>query len=401
MRDFADAARKLADLAVGFGANVQPGQIVGVTTYVGKEQLTREIVRSAYQHGARYVDVATYDPWVKRERIALAPDNSLDYVPPWQMQRLEWLSDEGAARITVNGPSAPRALDGLDPGRAGRDITPYLPNSGAVVNRRTTNWCIVPGPTVGWAERVYPELESSVALERLWEATVHVCRLDTADPAAAWLDRFAHLAATAARLSARRFDAIRLRGAGTDLTVGLFRSSFWNAADFERVDGLKHHPNIPSEEMFTTPDPGRVEGYVSTTMPKELYGSIIDGVRLEFQQGKVVKVDAERGADALRSVIAKDEGARRLGELALVDGAGRIGPLNTVFFETLFDENAASHIALGNAYGYMVEDETERTRANQSGIHVDLMVGSLELEVDGITEAGEAVPVLRRGAWQI
>ena len=401
MRDFSDAIRRLADLTVGFGANVQPGQIVAVTTNTGKEELTREVVRAAYERGARWVDVLTYDPWVKRQRIALAPEDSLDFVPPWQMERLEWLSAEGAARIALNGPSAPEALDGLDPARAGRDLMPYLPNSGDVVNRRTTNWCVVPCPTVGWAHAVYPELEPEVALERLWDVMIHICRLETDDPAAAWTERFASLTSTATRLQDRQFDAIRLRGAGTDLTVGLFRSSLWNAADFERADGLKHYPNIPSEEMFTTPDPARVDGYVSTTVPKELYGSIIDGVRLEFEQGRVTKIEADRGADALRAVVSKDEGASRLGELALVDGEGRIGPLDTVFLDTLIDENAASHIALGSAYGFMVGDEAERARANTSGVHVDLMVGSVELEVDGITEAGEHVPVLRRGAWQI
>ena len=401
MRDFTDAIRRLAELTVGFGANVQPGQIVAVTTSTDKDELTREVVRSAYEHGARWVDVLTYDPWVKRQRIALAPEDSLDFVPPWQMERLEWLSAEGAARITLNGPSAPEALDGLDPARAGRDLMPYLPNSGDIVNRRTTNWCVVPCPTPGWARAVYPELEPDAALERLWDAMIHICRLDTDDPASAWLERFADLTSTAARLQERQFDAIRLHGRGTDLTVGLFPSSLWNAADFTRADGLKHYPNIPSEEMFTTPDPARVDGYVSTTMPKELYGSIIDGLRLEFEQGRVTKIEADRGADALRAVVAKDEGASRMGELALVDGEGRIGPLGTVFLDTLIDENAASHIALGGAYGFMVGDESERTRANKSEVHVDLMVGSLELDVDGITEAGEHVPVLRKGAWQI
>ena len=401
MSDHSDAIRRLADLCVGFGANVQPGQIVAVTTSTGKEELTREVTRAAYERGARWVDVLFYDPWVKRERIALAPEDSLDFVPPWQMQRLEWLSDEGAARISLNGPSAPEALDGLDPARAGRDLMPYLPNSGEVLNRRTTNWCIVPCPTVGWAKAVYPELEPDAALERLWEAMIHICRLETDDPAAAWLERFANLSATAARLRERQFDAIRLHGPGTDLTVGLFRSSIWNAAGFERADGLKHYPNIPSEEMFTTPDPARVDGHVSTTMPKELYGSIIDGVRLEFANGRVTKIEADRGADALRSVVAKDEGASQLGELALVDGEGRIGPLKTVFLDTLIDENAASHIALGTAFGFMVGDEAERARANTSEVHVDLMVGSPELDVDGITEAGETVPVLRGGHWQI
>ena len=401
MQDYSSAIRRLADLAVGFGANVQPGQIVAVTTGTDKEELTREVVRSAYEHGARWVDVLSYDPWVKRQRIALAPEDSLDYVPPWMMERLEWLSDEGAARINLNGPSAPEALDGLDPARAGRDLMPYLPNSGDVMNRRTTNWCIVPCPTVGWARAVYPELEPDEALDRLWGVMIHVCRLETDDPAGAWLARFATLTATAARLQARQFDAIRLHGPGTDLTVGLFRSSRWNAADFERADGLKHYPNLPSEEMFTTPDPARTDGYVSTTLPKELYGSMIDGVRLEFENGRVTKIEADRGADALRAVVAKDEGAGRLGELALVDGEGRIGPLETVFLDTLIDENAASHIAVGTAYGFMVGDDTERERANKSEVHVDLMVGSPELEVDGITEAGEHVPVLRAGRWQI
>ena len=380
---------------------MQPGQIVAVATSPDKEELTREIARAAYEHGARWVDVLTFDPWVKRQRIALAPEDSLDFVPPWLMERLEWLSAEGAARITLNGPTAPEALDGLDPARAGRDLMPYLPNSGDVVNRRTTNWCVVPCPTVGWAQVVYPELEPDAALERLWDAMSHICRLESDDPAGAWLERFATLTTTAARLEARQFDAIHLQGPGTDLTVGLFRSSLWNAADFVRVDGLKHYPNLPSEEMFTTPDPSRADGYVSTTMPKELYGSIIDGVRLEFAHGRVTKVEADRGADALRAVIAKDEGASRLGELALVDGEGRIGQLETVFLDTLIDENAASHIAVGNAYGFMVGDEAERARASQSAVHVDLMIGSPELDIDGITEAGEHVPVLRNGQWQI
>jgi aminopeptidase len=401
MRDFGEETRRLAALAVDFGANVQPGQVVAVTTYLGKEELTREVTRRAYERGARWVDVLYFDPWVKRERIALAPEDSLDEVPPWQVQRLEWLSDEHAARITLNGPAAPEALDGLDPARAGRDLMPYLPNSGDVVNRRTTNWCIVPGPTPGWARAVYPELPADAAYERLWENVVFVCRLDAADPVAAWSERMSVLKTVARRLGERRFDAIRLHGPGTDLTVGLFRSSEWHAAEFSTVDGLVHFPNIPSEEMFTTPDPARADGVVTATMPRELYGSTVDGIRLEFEGGRAVRVDAERGAEALRSAMAKDEGAARLGELALVDGEGRVGAVGRVFFETLLDENAASHIALGNGYAMNVPDAAERERVNESQIHVDLMVGSPELHVDGITEGGEAVPVLRGGAWQL
>ena len=185
------------------------------------------------------------------------------------------------------------------------------------------------------------------------------------------------------------------------MTIGLFTSSLWHAADFTTIDGLRHFPNLPSEEIFTTPDPNRVDGYVSATRPLEVYGAMVDGIRVEFSGGVAVKIDAERGGDTLRSIVAKDDGGKRLGELALVDGEGRIGPLGTVFYETLLDENAASHIALGSAYGLGVADDDERQGINKSSIHVDFMIGSPELDVDGIDRDGTAVPVLRNGAWQI
>jgi aminopeptidase len=401
MRDYAELNRRLADLIVGFGANVQPGQIVGLSTYTGKEQLAFEVVRSAYEHGAKWVDVLVSDPWAKRARLMHAADDTLEFVPPWMMDRLEWFSDERAARISLNGPSAPKALDGVDPARTGRDLLPYLPNSGDVVNRMTTNWCVAPAPTVGWAKLVYPDLSDEEALDALWDAMAHICRLDEPDPAAAWRERAQTLELIAARLSDRRFDAIRLHGPGTDLTVGLFPSSVWHAADFVTVDGLRHFPNIPSEEMFTTPDPSRVDGHVTATRPLEVYGAMIDGIRVEFSGGKAVRLDAEVGADSLRSIAASDEGACRLGELALVDGEGRIGPLGTVFCDTLIDENSASHIALGGAYDLGVESADDKARINHSRIHVDFMIGAPELDVDGLTTDGTTTPLLRGGAWQI
>jgi len=390
---------KLAELAV-FGANVQPGQLVAITSFVGKEDLTRRVARAAYERGAKYVDVVYFDQWVKRERIAHAAEDTLDYAPPWMSQRLLYLSDEHAARITLSGPHAPRALEGLDPARAGRDLLPYLPETGEVVNRMTTSWCIVPAPTPDWAKAVYPELEPDVAYEQLWEAVSHVCRLDSDDPGAAWLDRIAILKANADRLTERRFDALHLHGPGTDLTIGLFPSSGWKAGDQTTVDGVRHLPNLPTEEIFTTPDPERVDGYVSATMPLELAGSVISGIRIEFAGGRAVALDAAEGADALRSAASSDDGAARLGEIALVDGEGRIGPLETVFYDTLIDENAASHIALGNAYAHAVED-ADKERINRSHVHIDFMIGSPELAVDGITTDGEVVPVLRDGSWQI
>jgi aminopeptidase len=178
-------------------------------------------------------------------------------------------------------------------------------------------------------------------------------------------------------------------------------SSKWLGADFTTVDGLTHYPNLPTEEIFTTPDPDRVDGHVSATMPLELYGSFMDGIEIEFEGGRATKVDARTGADALRAAMARDDGASRLGEIALVDKEGRIGPLDTVFYETLLDENAASHIALGNAYTFPLEDEADQARANKSAIHIDFMIGSNEVEVDGITGDGDRVPVLRGGAWQL
>ena len=400
MRQIDEWTDKLAELAV-FGANVQPGQLVAVTSFIGKEYLTRRIAREAYRRGAKYVDVLYFDQWVKRERIALAPDDTLEYIPPWMSQRMFHLSDEHAARISLSGPHAPRALDGLDPARAGRDLLPYLPETGEVVNRMTTNWCIVPAPTRSWAEVVYPELEREQSYAALWEAVAHICRLDAEDPAEAWTERSATLKANAGRLTEGRFDALRLHGAGTDLTIGLLPSAHWAGGYDVTIDGHRHFPNIPTEEVFTTPDPERVDGHVSATKPLELSGSVITGIRVEFEGGRAIKIDADRGAEALRAVASRDEGAGRLGEIALVDKEGRIGPLATVFLDTLIDENAASHIALGGAYEHPVEDPAERARINRSEIHVDFMIGSLELAVDGITRDGETVPVMRDGVWQI
>jgi len=391
---------KLAELAV-FGANVQPGQFVAITSYIGKEDVTRRITRAAYERGAKYVDVLYFDQWLKRERIAHAAEETLDFVPPWMRERLFYLSDEHAARISLSGPHAPRALEGLDPARAGRDLLPYLPETGEVVNRMTTSWNIVPVPTPPWAELVYPRLDAEQSYERLWEDVAHICRLDADDPNEAWVQRSAELKANAWRLTDQHFDALRLHGAGTDLTIGLFPSAHWAAGDLETADGRRHSPNIPTEEVFGTPDPERVDGYVSATMPLELSGSIIDGIRIEFAGGRAVKIDASSGADALRAVAARDEGASRLGEIALVDGEGRIGPLGRVFYDTLIDENAASHIALGSGYEHPVDDPAERQRINKSKVHVDFMIGSPELDVDGITRDGEHVRVLHSGAWQV
>jgi aminopeptidase len=400
VRDHSSDVDRLAELLVGFGANLQSGQILGVTAYLGMEDAARAVARAAYKRGAKYVDVFWWDQLVKRARLELADDETLDYIPPWLEQRMEWLSDERAARVTLTGTSA-GVFDGIDPARTGRDSLPYISAVPRIVNERTTNWTAGPCPNIGWAERVHPELEPEAALDKLWEEITYVLRLDTEDPVEAWQERMKVIVASADRMTDRRFDSLHLKGAGTDLTIGLLPSSKWLGADFSTADGITHYPNLPTEEVFTTPDPERVDGHVSATMPLELYGSYMNGIRIEFEGGRAVKVDADEGADALRATVAKDDGASRLGEIALVDKEGRIGPLRTVFYETLLDENAASHIALGNAYTFPVEDDADRERVNKSGIHVDFMIGSNELDVDGITRDGDRVPVLRGGAWQI
>jgi aminopeptidase len=311
------------------------------------------------------------------------------------------LGERDSARIGFSGVVWPHALDGLDPALLGRDQLPWLKETTKVIDDRSTNWCGVACPHPQWAELVFPDLSPEEAYERLWEQLWHIYRLDEPDPKAAWDERVAVLQASAQALNAQAFDAVELSGPGTELTLGLLPTSFWQAGDFLTRDGLRHLPNIPTEEVFTAPDPERVDGHVTSTRPLVLRdGTIVRGLRVRFEGGRAVEIDADENAEALRARAASDEGAARLGELALVDRQGRIGPLGTVFYDTLLDENAASHIALGNAYAFSAGEE-DRGRLNRSGIHIDFMVGSLELEVTGIMKDGARVPVLREGDWQL
>ena len=391
---------RLAELIVNFGANVQPGQILDVGSGLGKEELTRAITASAYKRGAKFVDVYYWDPHIKRERVKYAPDDVLDYVPPWYGERTLQLGKERGATISLTGPIAPHLYDDLDSARLGRDVFPRIKEWTTVINDRTVNWCVAPAPSQKWAELVHPDLEPKAALEKLWEQIVHICRLDEDDPVAAWRERNQVLKGAAKRLSERHFDAIHLEGPGTDLTVGLLPTSKWNGGGDETVDGIAHMANLPTEEVFTSPDPQRTEGVVRATKPLYSQGRIIEGLTVRFERGKAVGVEADSGVDTLRALLSQDDGATCLGELALVDREGRIGSLDTVFYDTLLDENAASHVALGSAYESAV-DEEDRERVNHSSVHVDFMIGSPEVDVTGITKDGERVPVLRGSAWQL
>ncbi len=391
---------RLAELSV-HGANVQPGQIMIITAELGQEDLARALAAAAYDRGARFVDVNYFDPLVKRARIEHADPETLDFVPSWYGERMVAHAEARGARVTLAGATKPNLLDDLDSALVGRDRLPYLKEIPKIVGDRSTNWCIVPCPHPAWAKLVHPDLAEVDAYEKLWGELEHVLRLDEPDPSQAWEDRISVLNDSARRLSGHRFDTIELRGPGTELSIGLFPTHRWWAADFETVEGLRHFPNLPTEEVFTTPDPERTEGHVASTKPLVLRdGTIIRGLRVRFERGKAVEIDADENAAALRAQQSLDAGALKLGELALVDSQGRIGPLGTVFYETLLDENAASHIALGSGFPFLVDGD-DVGRVNTSGTHVDFMVGSPELEVDGVTGAGDRVPVLRNGDWQI
>jgi aminopeptidase len=396
----ADYVRSLAELLVRFGANVQPGQIVALSSEPGKEALARAVAEAAYRAGARFVDLQVFDVHLKRSRALYADPDTLTFVPPWYGERMLALSGAKAARIVLSGPVAPKIMDGIDPELAARDMLPAIKESIVVVNERRTNWTIGPCPTSGWAELVHPSLDRGSALERLWEQIARVCRLDEPDPVAAWEERLDQLVAAASRLDALRLDSLRFEGPGTELSVGLFPSSHWLCGRFETAAGLSHAPNLPTEEVFTTPDPERVNGTVRSTKPLFTSGRMITGLTVRFEHGRVVEIEAEEGADTLRGLSRRDAGGARLGEVALVDREGRIGPLDTVFYDTLLDENAASHIALGQGFNFAVAGP-DRERINTSEIHIDFMIGGDEVNVTGITREGGEEALLRGGAWQV
>lgn len=394
---------RYADLIVGFGANVQPDQVVAIEASVEAAPLVRRLARRAYERGARYVDVVYFDPQVKRIRVESAPDDSLEWVPPWLGRRMLDLGELDAARIVLTPFVPPGLLEGLDAVRAGRDQLPTVRELFKVLDDRSVAWTVSPFPTEAWASRVFPELGPAQAVDALWRDLEHVCRLDEPDPVDAWKQRIDEIWQNASRLDELDLDALRFVGPGTDLTVGLLPSSRFakEGGGATTRTGIHHVPNLPTEELFTTPDPDRTEGVVTSTKPLDVGGSLVTGLRVRFDRGRAVEIDADSNVETLRRRCATDEGAARLGEVALVDGESRIGRLGRTFFNTLLDENSASHIALGDAYSSPIADPADLPRINESEIHVDFMIGSDEVTVSGVTHDGGEVPVLVGGAWQI
>ena len=394
---------RYAELIVGFGANVQPDQVVAVEASPEAAPFVHRLVHGAYARGARYVDVAYFDPAVKRIRDGVAPDDSLSWVPPWLGRRLLDLGDLDAARIVLSPIVPPGLLNGVDPARAARDRLPSLPESLRTVEERSVAWTISPYATGAWAQVVFPELEPEAAVDALWRDLEHVCRLDESDPVEAWERRIGEIWQAASRLDELDLDALRFVGPGTDLTVGLLPSSRF-AKEGGRATtrtGIQHVPNLPTEELFTTPDPERTAGVVASTKPLDVGGSLVTGLRIRFEGGRAVEIEADANVEVLRERCAIDEGAARLGEVALVDGEGRIGRLGRTFFNTLLDENSASHLALGDAYSHPLADPADLPRINESEIHIDFMIGSDEVTVSGVTRGGDEILLLVGGAWQI
>jgi aminopeptidase len=390
-------------LAVRVGANVQPGQTLVVNALVEHAPLVRAVADEGYAAGARYVDVGYADQHVRRTHIEHASDEALDFSPPWLVERIRRLGETGGALVSITGNPEPELFADLDGERVGRARMRELAAEALKLTDGLSNWTIVPFPNEGWAQTVFGEPD----VERLWQAVETAVRLDEPDPVAAWHEHIAKLQRRAASLNDRRFDELRYRGPGTDLRVGLHPDSDWQAAlDVSR--GIEHVANMPTEEVFTAPDARRVEGVVRSTLPLQIQGTIVRDLTVRFADGRAVDVRASSGQEVMRTHVATDDGAARLGEVALVDSDSRVGRTGLVFYDTLFDENASSHIALGAAIVSAVPwapdlspEERKARGVNHSSIHTDFMIGSPELEVDGVQPDGTAVPILRNGDWQL
>jgi aminopeptidase len=392
-----------AQLAVQVGLNLEQGQDVLIIADLEQAELVRAIARAAYEAGARYVDVKYVDAQLTRIRTDLSPDEALGWSPPYTMQQIVDLADHRGAVVQISGPPDPAIYEGADGERLSRNSPVefrrvYLDQ----VNEGRFNWVIVAGPTPAWAQRVFGEPDTA----RLWDAVARAVRLDEPDPAQAWRDHIGRLSERAAALTERGFDGVHLRGPGTDLRVGLPAGAIWGCAATKTAWGRDFVPNMPTEEVYTTPHAARTEGVVRSTKPLVLLGQVVRDIEMRFEGGRAVEIRAAEGEDVLRENMATDANASRLGELALVDADSRVGKTGITFYDTLFDENAASHIAYGEGLpdalpggAEMSWDEREAAGINHSAVHIDFMIGSPEVDVDGIEEGGAAVPIMRDGDW--
>jgi aminopeptidase len=406
--EFNQSLDRLAEVAVRVGLGIAPGQQVVMTATLDAVPLARRITEQAYKAGATLVTTLFSDEKSALLRFHHAADASFDAAPSWLYEGMAQAFRKGAARLAITG-NDPSLLSKEDPekvSRANRATSIAYRPALELITRHEINWAIVASATPAWAAAVFPDLPQDEALARLWEAIFAASRADQDDPVAAWKKHDADLHARADRLNEKRYSALHFRAPGTDLRVGLADDHLWLGGGTTARNGRYCVPNMPTEEVFTTPHKDRVEGRVTSTKPLSHQGTMIEGISVRFQGGKIVEAHAARGEAVLQRMIETDDGARRLGEVSLVPHSSPIAASGLLFMNTLFDENAACHIALGQAYSTCFKDGENLTEeqlasrgANSSLIHVDWMIGSNHIDVDGITATGAAEPVMRGGEW--
>lgn len=399
---------RLAEVAVKVGLQLQPGQDLVMTAPVAALPLVRRIAEHAYKAGAGLVTPFMADEEVTLARFRHASEESFDRAAGWLYEGMGKAFAGNAARLAIAGDN-PMLLSGQDPAKVSRankaNSMAYQPALEKIAGF-DINWNIVSYPNPSWAKVVFPGDEEDVAVAKLAEAIFAASRVDNDDPVSAWAAHNAALRTRTEWLNGKNFSALRFTGPGTDLTVGLADGHEWHGGASTAKNGITCNPNIPTEEVFTTPHARRVDGRVVSTKPLSYQGTLIDGIEVRFEEGRIVEAKASRGQDVLDKVLDTDEGARRLGEVALVPHSSPISQSGLLFYNTLFDENAASHIALGQCYskcfrnGALMDAEAIATAGgNKSFIHIDWMIGSGEIDVDGIAADGSSEPVMRKGEW--
>ncbi|HEX2529443.1 MAG TPA: aminopeptidase [Geminicoccus sp.] len=399
---------RLGEVAVRVGLQLREGQDLVMTAPIAALPLVRRITEHAYKAGAGLVTTFFADEETTLARYRHASDASFDRAASWLYEGMAKAFDSGAARLAIAGDN-PLLLAGQDPAKVARanraNSNAYKPALERIVGF-DINWTIVSYPNPSWAKTVFPDLPEDVAVSKLADAIFAASRIDEADPVAAWRAHNAGLHARTAWLNEHRFAALRFRGPCTDLMVGLADGHLWQGGASTAKNGITCNPNIPSEEVFTTPHARRVDGHVRSTKPLSHQGTLIEDIEIRFEEGRVVEAKARSGAEVLNKVLDTDEGAGRLGEVALVPNSSPISRSGLLFYNTLFDENAACHIALGQCYtkcfvdgANLTPEQVAEQGGNQSLIHIDWMIGSGEIDIDGLRADGAAVPVMRQGEW--
>ncbi|PZN59506.1 MAG: aminopeptidase [Proteobacteria bacterium] len=399
---------RLAEIAIKVGLQLQPGQDLVLTSSIAALPLTRKIVEHAYRAGAGLVTPIFTDDEITLARFRHGQDAGFDRAAGWLYEGMAKAYSEGAARLAVRGED-PSLLSGQDPARVARANKAVSIASKPAMEKITgfdINWTIVAYPELAWARQVFPNESDDVAVAKLADAIFAASRADGDDPIGAWKAHNAALRERTQWLNGHGFHALRFTGPGTDLTVGLADGHEWMGGASVARNGVTCNPNIPTEEVFTTPHARRVSGHVRSTKPLSYQGTLIDDISVRFEEGRIVEASASKGRDVLEKVLDTDEGARRLGEVALVPNSSPISRSGILFYNTLFDENASCHIALGQCYAKcfvdganLTEEEITARGGNKSFIHIDWMIGSGEVDVDGIRKDGSTVPVMRKGEW--